>query len=153
MRYGLVVLEPSPRAAKAETGKSGAEGQGSPIGARDGGSKVTDPNHPSREEINARLEAVEARLDGKLASMDGKLDRLADQMGFISKEIGLLSREVESARVAAESAESASTSTKWNILFTGLTVGAILLAAFALWAQGVEMVTGLVEQFSGGAPK
>ena len=92
---------------------------------------------PSREEVSAKLETVEARLDGKLASIDGKLDRLFDRMQTVVDTS-------ERAEKAANDARSAAANIKWNILFTALGVVATLLAAWAIWSQGMELIAGLV---------
>ena len=92
---------------------------------------------PTREEIVARIEASEARVEARLTGLDGKLDRLFDRV-----EVAIT--EANRAGGLAEDARKAALSTKWNILFTALGVVAVLVAAFALWAQGVEMVSGIL---------
>lgn len=85
---------------------------------------------PTREEYDAKLEAVEARLETRLMGIDGKLDRLFDRVDYAANQ--------------AREARSAATNIKWNILFTAIGSIAVLFAAFALWAQGVEMVGALL---------
>lgn len=91
----------------------------------------------TREEVSARLEAVEARLDAKLAGIDSKLDTLLTK-------VDVASSAAARAEGAADRAREASQSIKWNIVFTALSVVAIMLAAWALWAQGIEMITSIL---------
>ena len=105
-------------------------------------------DNPSREEVNAKLEAVEARLDGKLTSIEGKLDRLGDQMVAFNtiggERFEHLSREVGSARDAAERAATSASNVKWNIFFTALGVVATLFAAWMIWSEGMEMIATIL---------
>lgn len=98
---------------------------------------------PTREEYDAKLEAVEARLDAKLVGIDGKLDRLVDRIETVVTQ----SRD---AKDSADKALAAASSMKWNILATALGVVAVLFAAWAIWAQGIEMVSGLFEHLPKG---
>lgn len=103
---------------------------------------MSNGDSPSREEVNAKLEAVEARLDGKLASIDGKLDRLFDRLKVVVDTS-------ERAEKAANAAKNSASNIKWNIFFTALGVIATLLAAWAIWSQGMELVAGLVAARTG----
>ena len=94
-------------------------------------------DHPSREEMNAKLEAVEARLETRLTSIDVKLDRIGDRVETAVEQ----SRD---AKTAANDARSAATSTKWNILFTAIGVATVLIAAWAIMMQGMEMIGTLL---------
>lgn len=76
---------------------------------------VTMPN-PTREEIDAKLEAVEARTETRLAQMDGKIDRVLDAVGNLTTAV---------ATNRTESKEDARL-TRWSIV--GLAVGALALA-------------------------
>lgn len=100
-----------------------------------GGLDMAD--HPSREEMNAKLEAVEARLETRLTSIDVKLDRIGDRVETAVEQ----SRD---AKTAANDARSAATSTKWNILFTAIGVATVLIAAWAIMMQGMEMIGTLL---------
>lgn len=95
-----------------------------------------------RELTDAKLEAVEARVEARLVGIEGKIDRLLDRVEAsvdASKE----------AKVEAGLAKTAAGNIKWNILFTGLTVLALLLATWAIWNQGMELVAGLLSAPSG----
>ncbi len=106
--------------------------------ARESGSpEELSMSDPTREEYDAKLEAVEARLETRLVSIDGKLDRLFDK-------VELAVGQSAEARTAANDARKAATEIKWHIIFTALATLGILLAAWAIWAQGVEMVGTLL---------
>lgn len=91
----------------------------------------------TREEVDAKLATVEARLDARLVAIDGKLDRLFDKVQVAVDQ----SRD---AKKAADDARTATTTTKWNILFTAIGTAAVLIAVYALWLQGMEMVGTLL---------
>ena len=97
---------------------------------------------PSREEVNAKLEAVEARLDGKLASIESKIDLMFGQLKIVADTS-------ERAEKAAYAAQRSAANTKWNIVIIALAVVAVLLAAWALWSQGMELIAGLVAAGAG----
>ena len=94
-------------------------------------------SEPTREEFVARIEASEARMETRMATMDGKLDRILDRV-----EVAV--DAAEKAETRAEESLRASSSIKWNILFTAIGAVAVMVAAFALWAQGVEMMGTLL---------
>ncbi len=100
-------------------------------------------SEPTREEFDAKLMATEERLNGRLIAIDGKLDRLFDRI-----EVAVQSSE--RASNYAEDARKAAADTKWNILFTALGVVGVLFAAWALWAQGIEMMSALLGIEIGG---
>ena len=93
-------------------------------------------SEPTREEFDAKLMATEERLNGHLIAIDGKLDRLFDRV-----EVAV--RESTAARQAA-------LNIKWNILFTALGAVGLMYAAWALWAQGIEMMSALLGMKIGG---
>ena len=93
-------------------------------------------SEPTREEFDAKLMATEERLNGHLVAIDGKLDRLFDRV-----EVAV--RESTAARQAA-------LNIKWNILFTALGAVGLMYAAWALWAQGIEMMSALLGMKIGG---
>ena len=95
---------------------------------------TTDP--PSREEVNAKLEAAEARLETKLVTMDAKLDNIANR--------------VEAGIELSKEAKKAASSMKWNILFTAIGVIGVMVAIYALSTQAMEFVTTLLRGNGGG---
>lgn len=101
-----------------------------------------------RELTDAKLEAVEARVEARLAGIEGKIDRILDRVEASVTAAGEAKEEARLAKTAAGN-------TKWNILFTGLTVLALLLAMWAIWNQGMELVAGMfsVNPTSGSPPQ
>lgn len=95
---------------------------------------------PTREEFDAKLEATEARLETRLVSIDGKLDRLFDRV----EESVRTSHRTEDASHRAENAAidawKAASNVKWNILFTALGTIGLIIAIWAVWTQGIEMI-------------
>lgn len=92
---------------------------------------------PTREEIDAKLEASEARVDARLSGIEATLKILLDRV-----EVSV--QASRDAKTAADDAKTAAGNTKWNILFTALGVLAVIFAVWAVWAQGIEMVSGLL---------
>lgn len=84
-----------------------------------------------------KIALVEQRLETKLVSIDAKLDRLFDSLSYVGEQ-------AKEAKEAAQEARTAATNVKWNIAFAALGTVAILLAMWGIWAQGVEMVAGLL---------
>lgn len=80
---------------------------------------------PTREEMDAKLDAVEARLETRLTSIDGKLDRLFDNVNYVA-------RTATEAKNAADKAHDAASNIKWNILFTALGVLGVIVAMWAI---------------------
>ena len=93
-------------------------------------------SEPTREEFDAKLMATEERLNGRLVAIDGKLDRLFDRVGVVLEQ--------------STAARQAASNIKWNILFTALGTVGLLFAAWALWAQGIEMMSELLGLKIGG---
>ncbi len=92
---------------------------------------------PTREEYDAKLEATEARLQTFLVGLDGKLDRVLDRLNVVGEE-------AHDARTAAYEARNAAANVKWNILFAALGSIALMLAVWAIWTQGMEMIGTLL---------
>ena len=105
-------------------------------------SEAKNMSDPTREEIDAKIEASEARVEARLTAIDGKLDRLFDRLQVAISQTG-------DAKDAALAAQKAASSTKWNILFTALASIAALLAVWALWVQAAEMVATLLSAKGG----
>jgi hypothetical protein len=116
------------------------------IGPGGGGGDMTD--HPTREEMNAKLEATEARMESKLDVIVRSLESVRDELKTQGTIVGLrfdrMDEKVNDAKTAANEARSASASVKWNILFTGLTVVALCYGAFVMWSDAVGMVHGIL---------
>lgn len=107
------------------------------------GIEVTDN---SDELIDAKIRVSELTVMNALEKIDSKIDRLSDRV-----EISV--EQSRDAKAAADRAQQAASSTKWNVLATAIGVIAILFAAWAIWAQGIEMVSGIFNATgSNGSP-
>lgn len=115
----------------------------------DSGGKSDMADTPTRNEIDAKLEAAEARTATALARIDGKLDRLFDRVEVAIQQTTEAKASAEAARQEAIGARTASQNVKWNVVATGLVVVGILLAAWAIWVQGIEMVSGIFGAITG----
>lgn len=81
--------------------------------------------HPTRAEIDAKLEAVEARTETRFARLEGKMDLLNQTMVGVANQMS----EVKSDNK----------NTRWTI---GITVAATMLAAIAaLWTTQANVLT------------
>lgn len=94
---------------------------------------------PSREEINARLEAAEARtgtrfaqltgtIDVRFANLDNKIDRLVESVGLLSTQMLDVRREVRAENKT----------TRWTIV--GIAIAAVIAALAALWITQANML-------------
>jgi hypothetical protein len=99
---------------------------------------MADP--PTREEIDAKLEAVEARtearftqltgtIDVRFANLDGKIDRLVDS-------VWRLSEGVETAR---KEGRADNKSTRWTIII--VVIASVIAGLAALWATQGNMLS------------
>jgi len=90
---------------------------------------------PSREEINAKLEAAEARtearfaelrgsIDTRFVSMESKMDRLIELNSKLSTEVG--------------DVKSDNKNTRWTIVI--IFVGSVIAALAALWSTQNNML-------------
>lgn len=138
----------------------GAGGQGAPSRADanaqasaifgSGGENGRGPEmvEPTREEYDAKLAATEARLETHLTAIDGKLDSLVERIEGkftrLEDQLLTLSAQTAEAKDASYRARDAAGNVKWNIAFTALAVIAVIVSMWAIWAQGVEMITGIV---------
>ena len=143
-RFNAVVVRPR---VKKNT-EHGTISSGS-SNTNDRGQMMANTATPSREEIDSKLAAVEARLDSKLATIDGKLDRLFDRVDVAIEASKDAKGAAKEAKSAAEDAGRSASNIKWNVLFTGIGVAAVLIAAWAVWAQGMELVAGIIGASTG----
>lgn len=114
-----------------------------------GDHKMTD--HPTREEMNAKLEATEARMENKLdaivRSIDSVKDELRNQGAIVALRFDHIDERVNDAKAAANDAryaaidaQRATSTVKWNILATAIGVAAVLIAVFAVWNEAIGKV-------------
>jgi hypothetical protein len=99
----------------------------------------TMPDQPSREEINAKLEAAEARtearfaqlggtLDGRFAHLDTKIDQLVHTVTTLASGVSEIRNDVRSEN----------RTTRWTII--GIAVGAAIAALAALWTTQANLL-------------
>ena len=128
----------------AETGSGEAE----TTTATGGGNTMTTTDPPSREEVNAKLEAVEARLETRLVKMDTKLDVIVDRLQTSAAASNDLREELKDTKRELKNdlmeTKKAASTIKWNILFTGLAVAGVMVAVFSLWTQGMEFISNMI---------
>ena len=101
-------------------------------------------NH-TKDYVDANLRAVKAENDKRFSEVMNGITLIGDRLDL---QKGLLLETKQSA----EDAKSASSSTKWNILATALAVIGILFTAWAIWAQGIEIVTGMFNASDANPP-
>ena len=120
-----------------------------------GGHKMTD--HPTREEMNAKLEATEARMESKLdaivRSIDSVKDELRNQGAIVALRFDHMDERVNGAKIAANDARTAAIDAQratsqlwWNTAITGLALIGIIFTAFMMWNDAVVMVEGLLRR-------
>jgi len=96
------------------------------------------------EKTDLKIQIVEQRLEIKLVSIDAKLDRLFEKMISIGEKSEEAKDAAKEAKTAAEGARAAAGNMKWNIAFAVLGTLAIIFAMWGIWAQGIEMLGGLL---------
>jgi hypothetical protein len=106
-----------------ETPETGFFGSG---GGDGGGGDMT--NFPTREEMNAKLEAVESRIDTKLGSI---IDGLAAANGEINGLSKIFSAKIDALHVIVSHIKSDASAGKWAVfaIFLALIVNIIVTAA------------------------
>lgn len=113
-----------------------------------GGGSSVDMEAHTKDYIDKSIEASRAQNDARFAEVMSALStiraEISAQAAVASSRFDTIDRELKDTRDAAKAAESAAKNTKWNILFTGLSVVAIFLAVWAIWVQAVEMTTGIL---------
>jgi hypothetical protein len=111
----------------------------------------------AKDYIDAKVDAVRAQNDARFAEVMSALGGLKTEMSAQSEvararfettaaELTITREAAIAAKTAAGSAEAAAGTTKWNILFTGLTVLALIVGLWSIWGQAVEMTVGILGQ-------
>lgn len=128
-----------------------AQGATGSYGGGGGGSGTV--HIPMKEYVDAQDQKTRAQNDARFAEVLSELKGISSSLsahGEIVKErLNSLDQDVKLVKAAADEASSAAKSLKWNILTTGIAVVGVLFAAWALWAQGVEMTTGILGSQNG----
>ena len=83
--------------------------------------EMAEPDHPTREEMNAKLEATEARLEVRFAQIDGKLDLLVDKFQYVAVNLERTRTEVRASRTIIVVAVVGSVLTAIAVLYTAQT--------------------------------
>lgn len=78
---------------------------------------------PTREEVEARLEAVEARMETRVTEIGGKIDRLTD---LLQVRLGGVESSLNAVKADMSEVKADNKNTRWTI---AITVVASLLAA------------------------
>ncbi len=107
------------------------------------------------ELLNAKIGEVKAQNDARfsevLHSIKGVADQVRTNNELLTGRLNTIDSEIKDAKQASKDAETAAKSVRWNIIFTGLTVAALIYAGFALWNQAIEMTTGVLSSSTPGA--
>lgn len=113
----------------------------------------------TKDYLDAKVDAVKAQNDARFAEVMSALGGLKTEMTAQSEvararfettaaELTITREAAIAAKTAAASAEAAAGTTKWNILFTGLTVLALIVGVWSIWGQAIEMTVGILGQAS-----
>lgn len=121
--------------------EGGGSGSGGSVGSG-GGMSGDGPGW--KEYIDAQDEKTRAQNDARFAEVMAGISGVGDRLDLQRNLLADTKAAADEAKGAAEQAMVAASNTKWNILATALAVVGILFAAWALWAQGVEMITGIL---------
>ncbi|KDR34743.1 hypothetical protein BG57_04000 [Caballeronia grimmiae] len=103
---------------------------------------------PTREEIDAKLEAIEARMDGRLASIDGKIDSFLARMeerekaGEVRAES--LKESLQRTNDAVSRVENSSSSLKYWL------IGTAIATVVALASLNATILSNMVASFESG---
>ena len=101
---------------------------------------TTEP--PSRDEMNARIEAVEARLDTKVSELRGDIrEGFAEMKALLSDA----NNRSQNALNASERLERAVSNTRWQLIGIAIAAVIIILTTFGIWQQGIEIIAGVVQ--------
>ncbi len=100
------------------------------------GLKMPAADSPSREEVNAKLEAVEARLDGRLAGIAADIKIIVSGQASMRDDSRDVRRDIGSY--------------KTTVIVTGVAIVAMMLGFLAFGVSILELASGL---FEAGASK
>jgi hypothetical protein len=113
-------------------------------GTGDGGGGVDAETH---RYVDKSMETVKAQNDARFAEVLTGIEKVNNNLSafgdIVRTRLDTMDGDLKDAKDAAKHAESATRSIKWNILATAIAVIGVLLATWSIWAQGIEMVTGM----------
>lgn len=96
---------------------------------------VSMSDTPTREEINAKLEAAEARSETRFTELSGKIDRITESIASFSASV---SRELHAVHEQMVEVKRDNRETRWTIVVT--VILAILAAIGALWVTQANLL-------------
>ena len=139
------MADPTPLYPHGGAGQSGAGGSGG--GTVDVTMKeyVDAQDAKTRAQNDARFAEVLAGLNKIDANLNAHGAVVLQRFSTIEGELKTTKEAAEQAELNSSEAKSAASNTKWNILATAVGVVAVLLAAWAIWVQGMELVAGLFQ--------
>ena len=117
-----------------------------------GGGRVLD--FTVKSYVDAKVEGMKAQNDARFAEVLAGIDKIGASLSahgeIVKDRLTSIDEELRVVKTSAQDAEKAAKGVKWNIVATALGMVALLFAMWAIWAQGVEMVAGLLGASSGG---
>lgn len=111
--------------------------------ARQGAATQSAPSYDEKL-MDLKLAAAEARTETKFAQLLGELKAISLSVGNLAGQLGDVKSDIASVRADVGGVKDATASVKWNILATGIAVGALILGLFAYGAQMLDLATALV---------
>lgn len=101
-----------------------------------------------KDYIDARDVATRSQNDARFSEVLAGIEKVNSNLSafgeIVRSRFDTIDGDVKAAKAAAEHAESAAKAIKWNILATGIAVLGVFLAAWTIWAQGMELTTALI---------
>lgn len=118
-------------------------------GSRGGGGSSGSGGVTWKDYVDAQDNMTRAQNDARFSEVVSGLDKIGNllsaQGSVVASRFDGLDAELDTVKTAAARAETAASTVKWNILATAIAVIGVLIAFWAMWAQGIEMMTGLID--------
>lgn len=111
------------------------------------GDDVSTTESPSRDEMDARIEAVEARLDTKISELRGDIREGFAEMKVLLSDVN---NRAQNAVDASQRLEKSVSSTRWQLIGIALASIIIILTTFGIWQQGIETIATVLQSKPGG---
>ncbi len=111
---------------------------------------------PTREEIDAKLQAAEARTEARFVSLDGKLDLVLNQISGFNDQVRDLKAEIKNdVKELRSEVRSENKTTRWTVF--AIAVAALVGGLGALWTSQSNLLSAfqlvLAEKHVVVAPK
>lgn len=91
--------------------------------------------------MDLELAAAEARTETNFAQLLGELKAISLNVGSLAGQLGDVKSDIAAVKADIGGVKDATASVKWNILATGIAVGALILGLFACGAQMIDLAT------------